>query len=228
MPATKNIEGICGKLINDQYQYRTLCLGIDQAYGDTGIALAGIDRKGNIDIITCGSVAPLPNQLKVEYRASVCQAIQRIVKKYRCYGDEFFAVCESVRVHTEGAVSIRNHLNWGALQGSMHDCLYNLHGITLRTVDTRAWKSAVVGTSKPALKAPRGVDPKKWPTIQCIMYKYDISKQKLTKVMTPRSKSYTWVDENGNKCTYNSDISDACGIAIYGLVRPLNKLQMAP
>lgn len=228
MAKIKLIEGISGKVIDGQYQYRALCLGIDQAYGDTGIAIAGITLDKQIDIIATRAVPPVESKSKVEYRAKVNTAIRTMLKNYRALGDEFCAICESVRVYTEGNISIRNHLNWGALQGSMHDCLYNTFGASLRIVDTRAWKSAVVGTSKPSDSAPTGVDPKKWPTIQCMMHEYDVPKEWLTKPLSPRTKKYTWQDEKGNNFTYNSDVADACAIAIYGLIRPVNKLKLAP
>lgn len=216
------------KLINDQYQYRALCLGIDQAYGSTGVALAGLTNDGKPEIITCSCIPPVDSQSKVEYRMSVVKAINSVLKRHRHQGDKLFALCESVRVYTEGNVSIQNHLNWGALQGSIHDMLYRRWDTTLRTVDTRAWKKAIVGTSKPSDDPPKGVDPKKWPTIQCMMFEWGITKKQLTNIMGPRSRNYTWIDRQGNKCTYNSDIADACAIALYGVICPINKLKFAP
>lgn len=219
--------GLTGKLNNDSYTYRNLCLGFDQSYSGTGIALAGELRNGDYEIIHCESVRPVPGESKSDYRVKVRKAINRIIVKYRHLGDELFAVCEAVRFNTQGAQVVNYHLIWGALMGTICDYLWECQEVTLRKADTRAWKKAVIGTSKPADSAPKGVDPKKWPTIQHMLYVEDVPKECLRIERPPRSRVYTW-EEDGKKYTYDDNVADACGIALYGLITPLNKLKLAP
>ncbi len=220
-------DGIRGKLFDGRAtQYKTMCLGFDQSYTNTGIAVAAKTYKGQIDLLHIESVKGWGD--KLGYRKELIHRTKMIMRKYRCLSDQCYALCETVRVHKDGNMSINNHLSWGALQGCLSDYLYQRHDVILRTVDTRAWKAKVVGTSKPATKAPPSVDPKKWPTIEYIMHVHDIPKEEIAWPLGPRTRNYAWIDADGNKFTFDSDKCDAACIAIYGLMFPMNKLKQAP
>lgn len=223
-------EGCRAKLHNDALPYRTICFGFDQSYTNTGIAIAGITYKKQIDILHCESIGGGGGGIesKFEFRKRLTNRVAALMRKYRASAENCYALCEAVRVHKDGNMSINNHLSWGALQGCLSDLFYQRYDILLRIVDTRAWKSKVVGTSKPAEHAPPSVDPKKWPTIEYVMHVHDIPKEQIAWPLGPRTRNYAWIDADGNKFTFNSDICDACCIAIYGLMFPMNKLKLAP
>lgn len=223
-------EGCRGKLHNEALPYRAICIGYDQSYTNTGIAVAGITNKRQIDIIHLESYRGQKN--KFEFRKGLVLRTRMLLREYRCKADRAYALCEAVRAHSGGGMSMNNHLSWGALQGCLADYLYQKHDIILRVVDTRAWKAKVVGTSKPAEHAPPGVDPKKWPTIQYIMHVHDIPKEQIAWKLGPRTRKFTWQgpgpDGPQTKYTFDSDKCDAACIAIYGLMFPMNKLKQAP
>jgi len=227
-------EGFNQSLFHDvQYPYERICFGIDQSYTSTGIAVAAKHHnKNDYDILICFS---FPNTFgtKVEYRLNLCKQLNAIVKKYISLGKQSYALCEVVRVYSGGVQLMQNHVAWGALIGCMADMLYDKHDMALRVVDTRKWKAAIVGTCKPSDSAPRGVDKNKWPTIQCMMHKYDISRNWLKKKMSDKSRSWTWEESYPNfdkniKYTYDDNIADACAIALYGVMYKINELQFAP
>lgn len=149
--------------------------------------------------------------------------------KYRALSDNCVALCESIRVYSGGEMQIQNHLNWGALQGTMSDVLYTKYSIILRIVDTRVWKSDIVGTSKPDYSGPTGIDPKKWPTVQYVLHGLDIPKETISYEVGKRARNYSYIDKKTNKkYNYDTDICDAICIALYGLKYPINKLKRAP
>lgn len=223
-------EGFNTKLHNEGLPYKTLCFGFDQSYAGTGIAIAGRTYDKQIDIIHFEHIGKQDTRLN--FRKLLVKRTQLLLRDHRHKGYRCYALCETVRAHKDNVLNINNHLAWGALQGCLADYLYQSHDMILRVVDTRMWKSRVIGTSKPANKAPKGVDPRKWPTIRHMMHVYDIDKQQIAVKLGPRSRNYTWLapgeDGEETKYTFNSDITDACGIAICGLIIPTRNLKQAP
>ena len=215
---------------NKSVQYRYISIGFDQSYANTGIALVGVTNNRDIEILEICNVSSCES--KFEYRHKISLKIKALMRKYRHLAENVYAICESVRIFKDGNMSINNHLEWGALQGCIADCLYQQYDIYLRIVDTRAWKSKVVGTSTPAEKAPNGVDLKKWPTIKYVMKTHGIPKEDIATKMGKRTKKYTWTDDGEDgpetKYTFDSDKCDALCIALYGAKYPVSELKFAP
>jgi len=183
-----------------------------------------------------------PN-LKTVYRTNVVAAIRLLMRKHA--GDcempkRFHCLSEAIRMHSQGNLLVGQHLGWGALQGCIADFMWQHHEIAMRVVDTRQWKSSIVGTSKPAPEAPTGVDPAKWPTIQYLLHEEDVPKETLRLDLPPRTRNYTWLESRqvplrthrGKykeditvKCTYDDNIADAICIALYGITKDVRRLK---
>jgi len=91
------------------------------------------------------------------------------------------------------------------------------------SVDTRCWKSQVVGTSKPQSNK-FGVPEEKWPTIQWLIAK-GFERKILIDVTNTRKEKGTF-KRNGKKYMYNNDAADSAGIAMFGVVGDASKLQL--
>jgi len=247
----KGTKGIWNRLHDEEaYPYHTICIGFDQSYKSTGIAVVGKRLNGKIEIIHTESLdydKRGGTRVKMEYRYRLATRASSLLLKYRCLCNKFVAIAEEIRVYNNGTVSINNHLSWGALLGCIADRLYMRGHIPLFVVDTRTWKTKIVGTNKPSdpEETPKSVDPKKWPTIKYCMEELKIPRKQIKRELSQGTQKYAWAvqktgikNEKGVqkfvehkywvKCTYNSDICDAICIALFGLQADLTKLNKSP
>ena len=94
------------------------------------------------------------------------------------------------------------------------------YGIETYSVDTRCWKSQVIGTSRPEPNK-YGVPPEKWPTIKwCIEHGF---KNAIIKEITGRKTKGTFVRDD-RRYMYDNDAADSAGIAMFGFVGDPQKL----
>lgn len=101
----------------------------------------------------------------------------------------------------------------GALNATIIDMAYKFD-IPVYSVDTRSWKSQVIGTSKTQPNR-YGFPPEKWPTIQwCIVHEYE---QFIKEEVSPRKKKAV-IERGGKRFTYNDNKADSIGIALYGFL----------
>ena len=108
----------------------------------------------------------------------------------------------------------------GALNSVLIDVMTGMN-IPVYSVDTRCWKSQVVGTSKPK-KNKFGVPDEKWPTVKwCIEKGFEFA---ILKEVTGRREKGTFV-KNGIKYEYDNDASDSAAISQFYFVGDRNKLK---
>lgn len=130
-------------------------VGIDASYTRTGLAIT-ID--GNLEAIKSIKFKGL--KTKPEKRANLRAKIEKYIKKYK----PDMIVVERTRQFSTGDKSFiaMNMIKTGiSILTTIVDVAYE-NGLGVYSVDTRAWKSAVVGTSK-----PKGGN-KKLPTLEYI------------------------------------------------------------
>lgn len=185
-----------------------ICIGIDQSYQCTGISIFVNNKKKMMK--------------SIDLKKLKCNTDKRIVLKkeleslidhiYNIYNNNIniTVLIERIRLRSDGFINIDYIKSIGALDSIIIDCCTQ-KGIKVYSVDTRAWKSQIVGTSKPK-ENKYGIDPKKWPTILwCIKsgwesnIKEDVGKQKKKGV----------IEKNGERFTYNDNVADSAGIALY-------------
>ena len=108
----------------------------------------------------------------------------------------------------------------GALNATIVD-VCKKYNVPVYSVDTRAWKAQIIGTSKPKSNN-FGVPDEKWPTVEwCI--RQGFKKSILMPIQTRKTKGTFMV--NGQKYMYNNDASDSAGIAMYGFLGDRKLLQ---
>lgn len=197
-------------------KYDKIVIGVDQSYVNTGVSIIG-DRH----ILKAGSIPLGMYQNKPEKRLRVKEYIYKAASKGLQMSSSVIVVVERIRAYKGSQLSLEYVASTGALIGTVCDACYEL-GVPVYSVDTRVWKAAVVGTSKPdARGCPTCVKPEKWPTLQYVMGECGIKKRDLLLPVSDRCKSYD-VMHGGVKYRYNDDAADAVCIGLYGFEKRRN------
>lgn len=194
---------------NRQYQGQKCIIGLDQSYKRTGISIAVNGKLKKVSSINFQHV-----KTKTEKRLLLAKVLEKAIKScLKKYPPEDIAiVCERIRTYTAGFDLRPDYLKTtGALIAYIVDTGYK-YGITTYSIDTRAWKSAVLGSSKPIFPPVEGVkDPQKFGSVAYIL--------KLGFEENLRSKS------NRNKYFMNDDMADGACIALSPFRAKADKFQ---
>ena len=195
-------------------KYKHACIGVDQSYKRTGVSIAA-DGK----LIKVYSV-DLSKMSKREARAKVKEAIDKVCKWVVFHAESYDLILERTRMFSQSFVSVPYIKSMGALNATIADTAAE-HNIDSWSVDTRCWKSEIVGTSK-GKQNKYGVDEKKWPTVQLVVklgFEEDVKRE----VIGRRSEG-TFTDKNGKKYEYDDDACDSACMALYWYKGDIKKL----
>lgn len=197
-------------------KYSEICIGIDQSYENTGISIAA-DGK----LIKVKSV--YLNQY--DGNSAKRQEIKRVLGKVlqSCVNNSRNVVCilERIRLQSKGFINIDYIKSIGALNSVIVDTCHN-YLVDVYSVDTRCWKSQVVGTSKPKSNK-YGVPDEKWPTVEWLIKQGRRGDILINMAGTKRTKGV--FERNGEKYMYNNDAADSAGIAMFWFVGEHDKLK---
>ena len=205
---------ICKKEIENKMKYNKIVIGIDQSYKRTGISIIADDEIKKITSIDFQK-GFANNSEKREY---LREKLDKLFGSIKNKSNKIIVVIERIRLRSEGFLNINYIKSIGALNSIIIDSAYK-YNYPIYSADTRAWKSKIVGTSKPQ-NNKYFVDPKKWPTIKYICsigHKKDI----LFK-LPENTKVKKYFEIDGEKYLFNDDAADSCCIALYGNL-PLNQ-----
>lgn len=193
-------------------QKHKIVIGIDQSYNNSGISICKDGKLTDIRSIPLKSLG-----CNSDRRNHLHNKIYGLFSKVSrmSSGDhiEVFIIIERIRLQSQGFINIDYIKSIGALNAVIVDCAKEFN-LPVYSVDTRAWKSAIVGTSKPQSNKI-GIDPEKWPTIQFI--KRLGYEDKILIPVSNRKKKGVFV-KNGKRYTYNDDAADSACIALYGFI----------
>lgn len=203
--------------------YHDLVIGIDQSYTDTGISVITDAHIRDIRHI------PLTHyKTKTEKRRVLAGRLNGLlsvsVKKAR----NVICIIERCRlkgcsaVKTGEFVDLSTIMSMGSLNATIVDTC-SPYGVPVYSVDTRAWKSASVGTSRPR-DNNYGVEPQKWPTIEWLI-KLGYEDKILMDVTDTKKEVGTFL-RNGRKYMYNDNAADSCGIAMFWYKGDKKKLKL--
>lgn len=191
-----------------------IVIGIDESYTRTGITV--LENKKLIKMYSVNFDGCKNNYDKRKELRSVLESIlNKLLRKYKPI--EIKCIIERIRTFSSGHMSSQYLITTGGLIVTILDVFLE-HGIKVYSVDTKSWKNAVVGTSKPK-ENKYGINPNKYPTIQ-----YLKTKGLLKKIVIPYkgrgTKGIVNVRINGVKtpCKINDDIADSYCIAMYGFL----------
>lgn len=197
-------------------RYREACIGIDQSYKRTGIS---VSADGKLLRVTSVDLSKLKS--KTEKRRKLKAALERCIPAVSEKADSTIILIERVRTFSDGFLSMPYVKSMGALNSVVVDVAFDL-GIEVMNVDTRAWKAAVIGTSKPEQNR-YGVPDKKWPTVRWCCSK-GFRKQLMHEVKGRRQKG-TFI-RNGVKYEFDDDAADSAAISMFWFVGDRSKLKL--
>ena len=188
-------------------------IGIDQSYTRTGITILN-DKKiicmKSLNFEDCKTNTDKRRYLTLYIR----EQINRLKRKNF---DDIVIYTERIRLVSQKFISENYIKSTGALIATIIDVAQD-YDIPVYSVDTRSWKSQIVGNSKP-LQNPYGINPEKYRTILYIK-----DKGLLKHIAEPYNgrgtKGVIQVKINGEKvpCKINDDVADSYCIAMYGFL----------
>lgn len=190
-------------------------IGIDQSYTRTGITVLEdkrVLRIKSIDFKDCKN--------NTEKRLEIYTYLETIFKhmlKKQIEQNNVIIITERIRLMSQGFLSEAYIKSTGALIATIID-VARLYNITVYSVDTRSWKSQIVGDSKP-LQNPYGINPEKYRTILYVRDK-GLLKYIAEEYKGKRKKGVINVKIGGEKvpCKINDDMADSYCIAMYGFL----------
>lgn len=202
-------------------------IGIDQSYTRTGVTVLK-DR----DILYMFEMDFKGCKTNSDKRKDLREVVETLLKDERINNadTDVEIIMERIRLKSqEGGdqsfISESYIKATGALIATVIDVAHNFE-VPVYSVDTRSWKSAIVGTSKPK-ENKFEIDPKKYPTILYIK-----EKGLLEYVIEPYkgrgTKGIITVKKDGveHRCRVMDDVADSYCIALYGyLPKSKKKLQ---
>ena len=197
-------------------KYSEVCIGIDQSYNNTGISIAA-DGK----LIKVKSKWLDHYKSNSEKRQALRETLDKVLVSVTDNANNVVCILERIRLRSRGFVNIDYIKSIGALNAIITDKCHE-YGIKVYSVDTRCWKSQVIGTSKP--KSNKfGVPDEKWPTVQWVIKSGFESSILVDMSETRKTKGV--FERNGIKYMYNNDASDSAGIAMFWFVGDKTKLK---
>lgn len=193
-----------------------IVIGIDQSYARTGVTI--LEDKKILEMHSVNFDGCKTNTEKREYLGCY---LESLFDNYNL--DNVTVITERIRLRSQGFLSEAYIKSTGALIAIIID-VFATYDIPVYSVDTRSWKSQIVGNSKP-LDNPYGINPEKYRTI-CYLRNKGLLKY-IVKEYKGRGKKgiidvKMEVTEGGKKvkkkvpCEINDDLADSYCIALYG------------
>ena len=186
-------------------------IGIDQSYKNTGVT---VNKNNGEDLKVFGLYTDCYKNNTIK-RQVLRERLDNIVKRVKeKYPDaEVVCVIERIRLKSQGFLNINYIKGIGALNAIITDTMYE-YGIETFSVDTRAWKSAIVGTSKP-MANKYDIEPEKYPTI--LWNVKNGRKKEIINYEVGKKKKGVIIKGN-KKYRYDDDKSDSIAISFYGFL----------
>lgn len=198
------------KANRNSYKKVPCVIGFDQSYTRTGISIA---VNGKLKKVSSEQFKGCTNKSlkRIKIGIDTEKVIQSCLKKFST--DEIVIIVERIRTFTAGYDLRPEFIKaQGALIAVIVDIAYK-YGIKVYSVDTRCWKTAILGTSRPVFEPIPGVrDPQKFGSVR--------------KVIELGFEESLQVRRGGSNAVIalNDDAADSACIALYGFSSPPLKL----
>lgn len=186
-------------------------IGIDQSYTRTGITI--LKDKEVVEMFSLDYKHCKNNS---EKRTALENTLHEMVLEHNIVNP--LVITERIRLRSQGFLSEAYIKATGALIATIIDFFEYFNEIPVYSVDTRSWKSQIVGNSKP-LENSYGINKEKYRTIL-----YLRSKGLLKHIVEPYTgrgkQGVINIKINGKKtpCKINDDLADSYCIAMYGFL----------
>jgi len=196
-----------------------IVFGIDQSLKNTGVTVNVNNGEELFVHNIYTEKLPTNSHKRTVIRKQLSEIVESTIDEY---GEvDYICLIERIRLRSQGFLNIDYIKSIGALNSIIVDVMVD-YGIETFSVDTRAWKSAIVGTSKPK-DNPYDLPPEKFPTIfwnikhgrKSMIINYNVGRKKKGVI-----------EKDGKRYTYDDDRSDSIAISFYGfLPKGMQKLE---
>lgn len=196
-------------------KYKQLSIGIDQSYKNCGVS---ISADGQLLKVTHVKLEQC--RTNTDRRRLLKAYLDNMLKAITSKADGTICIIERIRLHSQGFLNIDYIKSMGALNAVIIDIM-DEYDIPVYSVDTRCWKSQVIGTSKPK-NNNLGVPKEKYPTVEwCIKQGFENS---VLRTVKGRKKKGTFT-RNGIRYMYDNDACDSSAISMFYFVGDKEKLK---
>lgn len=196
-------------------KYKQLSIGIDQSYKNCGVSISAdghLLKVTHIKLEQC--------RTNTDRRRLLKAYLDNMLKAITSKADSIICIIERIRLHSQGFLNIDYIKSMGALNAVIIDIM-DEYDIPVYSVDTRCWKSQVIGTSKPK-DNNLGVPKEKYPTVEwCIKQGFENS---VLRTVKGRKKKGTFT-RNGIRYMYDNDACDSSAISMFYFVGDKEKLK---
>lgn len=203
-----------------------IVIGIDQSYKCTGMATVWQQDYGDefgedwaywnvgkyylMDKKNNGSQTKIEARMMLKEKLEGC--ISDAVSMKGIQPEDVCVIFERVRLFSNGYIHQSYIEDMSMMVGMITQTCFEL-GVDCYSVDTRAWKSKVVRTTK-SKDNDCFVNPKKYPTVEYII---SIGEEDFIREYLPeKTRKKKFLVDNGRKFIYNDNVADAICIAQYG------------
>lgn len=150
---------------------KMLIVGVDESYKNTGISVTYGNPFSGYNTIFCDSIGINKYKDKNDYRVNILDYLTRLLQNYN---EEMCneSICnlvavERIRQFSKGFISMDYIKSMGALIAYIVEAA-NQHSVQTYSVDTRCWKSTVVGSSQKLINS-YNVAPEKFQTVEYVV-----------------------------------------------------------
>lgn len=196
-------------------KYKQLSIGIDQSYKNCGVSISAdgqLLKVTHIKLEQC--------RTNTDRRRLLKAYLDNMLKAITSKADSIICIIERIRLHSQGFLNINYIKSMGALNAVIIDIM-DEYDIPVYSVDTRCWKSQVIGTTKPK-DNNLGVPKEKYPTVEwCIEQGF---KNSVLRTVKGRKKKGTFT-RNGIRYMYDNDACDSSAISMFYFVGDKEKLK---
>lgn len=196
-------------------KYKQLSIGIDQSYKNCGVSISAdgqLLKVTHIKLEQC--------KTNTDRRRLLKAYLDNMLKAITSKADSIICIIERIRLHSQGFLNIDYIKSMGALNAVIIDIM-DEYDIPVYSVDTRCWKSQVIGTSKPK-DNNLGVPKEKYPTVEwCIKQGFENS---ILRTVKGRKVKGTFV-RNGIRYMYDNDACDSSAISMFYFIGDKEKLK---
>lgn len=189
-------------MVDYRERYKQIVIGIDQSYRNTGISIAADGKLMKVSSIPLDGL-----QNNSEKRLTLKNKLIKVLDKMSGRAIRIKIVCERIRTFSGGFLSTDYIKATGALIATIVDVARE-YDVPVYSVDTRTWKSAIVGTSKGDDTGNKG------PTIEYVR-KLGFEEDLLVPLKRARKGSFM---RDGQHYCWNDDAADSACIALYGCI----------
>ena len=196
-------------------KYKLSCVGIDQSYKRTGIS---VSCDGTLKLVRSYD---LHKMSKHDTRAMIAKQADAAVKSALSKSEHVVVLLERIRLFSQQFISMPYILSMGMMNGAVYDNLaYNFKDymksgkLEIMTVETRAWKKAVVGTTKGAAN-DYGVPENKWPSVMWLSDNYPQFESSFLHKSKSKKKTKSNFEIDGCFYEYDDDAVDSACISLF-------------